>query len=76
MGELNFALFMNTFMMSMLAKADFLNVDVTFTKNKEFPYLLNTVAFNCEVLQCKYTLTQKCFKCDVNVTVSLKADLL
>lgn len=36
-GELNFAFLMNPFMMSMLAKADFLNVDVTFTDNKEFP---------------------------------------
>lgn len=54
-GEFNFAFFMNPFVMSMLAKADFLTVDVTFTDNKECPYLLpNTLAFNLQVLQCKY----------------------
>lgn len=48
------AFFQNAYQAQLMAESDFLNIDVTFTENPTFPYLLNIVAFDYLVLACKY----------------------
>ena len=52
-AEYNMAFFVNPLQSRILSTAGFLNVDVSFTQNEAFLYLLNIVAFNYTILECE-----------------------
>lgn len=53
MGEEKYAFFQNPYQAEIMSQAEFLNIDITFTQNELFPYILNIVAFDYLVLECK-----------------------
>lgn len=49
----NMAFFASPFQLKQLSSAKVIFTDITYTGNRDFPYLLNMVAFNENSLQCK-----------------------
>lgn len=56
MGDEKYAFFQNPYQAEIMGQSEFLNIDITFTQNELFPYLLNIVAFDYLVLECEYEL--------------------
>jgi len=56
MGDEKYAFFQNPYQAEIMGQSEFLNIDITFTQNDLFPYLLNIVAFDYLVLECEYRL--------------------
>jgi len=51
MGDEKYAIFQNPYQTEIMGQSEFLNIDITFTQNDLFPYLLNIVAFDYLVLE-------------------------
>lgn len=48
------AFFASPFQIKQLSTTKVIFVDITYTGNRDFPYLFNMVAFNEDTLQCEY----------------------
>ena len=51
--DLSWVLCMSPFMATTFAKAEFVEVDITYQVSQEFPYLMNVITFDHTTMLCK-----------------------